>query len=237
MVLARVFELAGMTEGVHFKPQSQIEGGLRPDYQVLLPGGTAIPVDAKVPMAAFLDAQGEADPARRSTLLEQHSRDLRGHVKALGKKDYAGSMDGEIDFTVMFLPGDHLLEAAFHSAPHLQEDAMEHGVLIATPVTLLALLKTVAIYWQQDKLARNAQQIADVAKEYHKRMRTFAGHFEKTGNGLKAAVKAYNNSVGSYLKQVAPQGRRLEDMADIAPNRVITEPQELEQEPREDSLT
>jgi DNA recombination protein RmuC len=237
MVLARVFELAGMTEGVHYKPQSQIEGGLRPDFQVFLPGGeSAIAVDAKVPMAAFLDAQGENDPARRKAFLEKHTQDLRKHVSALCKKDYAANMEGEVDYTVMFLPGDHLLEAAFHSAPHLQEEAMERGILIATPVTLLALLKTVSMYWKHDKLAQNAQEIANVAKEYHKRMRTFVGHIEKTGAGLRSAVKAYNSSVGSYQKQVLPQGRRLEEMAHIEPNRTIEEPQLVEQEPREDSL-
>lgn len=185
-------------------------------------------------MAAFLDAQKEADPARRRAFLEQHARDLRGHVTTLSRKDYAANMAGEIDFTVMFLPGDHLLEAAFHTAPHLQEEAMEHGILLATPVTLLALLKTVAIYWKQDKLARDAQQIADVAKEYHKRMRTFVGHLEKTGDGLKAATKAYNKAVGSYSKQVQPQGRRLEEMTGVAPNRLIEEPLPIEEEPRED---
>jgi len=237
MVLARVFELAGMTEGVHYKSQSQIEDGSRPDFQVFLPGGTAIPVDSKVPMAAFLDAQNEADPARRRAFLEQHARDLRSHVNTLSKKDYAANMHGEIDFTVMFLPGDHLLEAAFHAAPHLQEEAMEHGILIATPVTLLALLKTVAIYWKQDKLARDAQKIADVAKEYHKRMRTFVGHLEKTGAGLRSATKAYNSAVGSYSKQVHPQGRRLEEMTGVAPNRLIEELQPIEEEPREDLHT
>lgn len=237
MVLARVFELAGMTEGVHYRPQKQIDGGQRPDYQVLLPGGTAIPVDAKVPMAAFLDAQSEADPARRRDKLEQHARDLRGHVRTLARKDYADSMDGKIDFTVMFLPGDHLLEAAFHAAPHLQEEAMEQGILIATPVTLLALLKTVAVYWQQDELARNAQEIADVAKEYHNRMRVFAGHFEKIGAGLKTAVKTYNSAVGSYQKKITPQGKRLEKMTSVAPNRVIDEPEAVDLEPREDTLT
>ena len=237
MVLARVFELAGMTEGVHYRPQKEIDSGHRPDYQVLLPGGSAIPVDAKVPMAAFLDAQGETDPARRRDKLEQHARDLRGHIKALARKDYADGMDGKIDFTVLFLPGDHLLEAAFHAAPHLQEEAMTQGILIATPVTLLALLKTVAVYWQQDELARNAQEIADVAKEYHKRMRVFTEHFEKIGTGLKSAVKNYNGAVGSYQKQVTPQGKRLEKMTNIAPNKLIDEPQPVELEPREDLLT
>jgi DNA recombination protein RmuC len=237
MVLARVFELAGMTEGVHYKPQSQIEGGLRPDFQVFLPGGeNAIAVDAKVPMAAFLDAQGESDPSRRRALLEKHTQDLRKHVSALCKKDYAANMEGDVDYTVMFLPGDHLLEAAFHSAPHLQEEAMERGILIATPVTLLALLKTISMYWKHDKLAQNAQDIANVAKEYHKRMRTFMGHIEKTGAGLRSAVKAYNSSIGSYQKLVLPQGRRLEEMAHIEPNRVIEEPQLVEQEPRKDLL-
>jgi DNA recombination protein RmuC len=237
MVLTRVFELAGMTEGVHYRTQKQIEGGQRPDFQVLLPGGEAIPVDAKVPMASFLAAQAENDPGRRREFLEQHARDLKGHVNTLAKKDYAGKMEGEFNFTVMFLPGAHLLEAAFQSAPHLQEEAIARNVLIATPVTLLALLKTVGIYWNQDKLARNAQEIAETAKEYHARLRVFTQHLEKTGAGLKSAVSAYNKAIGSYNRNVLPQGRRLEENADIAANRAIDEPAVVEQEPREDLIT
>lgn len=233
-VVARVFELAGMTEGMHFRTQETTRDGQRPDFLVLLPGGDAIPVDSKVPMAAFLDAQAEQDPARRKELLARHAQDLRGHVRALEKKDYSASVEGEIDFTVMFLPGDHLLEAAYQVAPDLQEDAMRRKVLIATPVTLLALLRTVALYWQQEKLARNAKDIVAVAREYHDRMRVFTEHLSKAGSGLTSAVKSYNAAVGSFNRKVLPQGRRLEDMADVDAGRILKAPEELHLEPRQD---
>lgn len=236
-VVARVFELAGMTEGMHYRTQETTRDGQRPDFLVLLPGGDAIPVDSKVPMAAFLDAQAEQDPARRKKMLVQHAQALRGHVRALEKKDYSSSVEGEIDFTVMFLPGDHLLEAAYQVAPDLQEDAMARGVLIATPVTLLALLRTVALYWQQEKLARNAKEIVAVAREYHGRMKVFTDHLSKAGNGLNTAVKAYNSAVGSFNRKVLPQGRRLEDMADVDPRKVLEAPEELHLEPRADLPT
>ncbi|MGB0953100.1 MAG: DNA recombination protein RmuC [Planctomycetota bacterium] len=233
-VVSRVFELAGMTEGMHYRTQETTKDGQRPDFVVLLPGGDAIPVDSKVPMAAFLDAQSEQDPARRKQLLTQHAQDLRGHVRTLEKKDYSSSVEGEIDFTVMFLPGDHLLEAAYQVAPDLQEDAMTRGVLIATPVTLLALLRTVSLYWQQKKLERNAKDIVEVAREYHGRMKVFTDHLSKAGNGLNTAVKAYNSAVGSFNRKVLPQGRRLEEKADVDPRKTLVAPEELTTEPRTD---
>ncbi|MFK5957134.1 MAG: DNA recombination protein RmuC, partial [Planctomycetota bacterium] len=212
-VLQKVFELAGMTEGMHFRTQVTTSDGQRPDFLVMLPGGDAIPVDSKVPMAAYLDAQAEQDPTRKKELLVQHAQDLRTHVRALQRKDYAASVEGNVDFTVMFLPGDHLLEAAYQANPQLQEEAMEKKILLTTPVTLLALLRTVALYWQQEKLAKNAAEIASLAKEYHARVSKFTEHMSKTGSGLNTAVKAFNSAVRSYNSRVLPQGKRLEDLA------------------------
>ena len=149
-VLERILELAGMTKDMHYTVQGTVGDGVRPDFQILLPGGDVIPVDSKVPMAAFLDAQKEEDSTKRAQLLKQHAVDVMKHVKALAKKDYAKDVQGEIDFTVMFLPGDHLLSATFEHDQHLQEKAMEARVLIATPVTMMALLRTVDLYWQQE---------------------------------------------------------------------------------------
>ncbi len=233
-VLQRVFELAGMTEGMHYRCQQTTEDGQRPDFLVLLPGGDAIPVDSKVPMAAFLYAQAESDPARRKELLHQHALDLRAHVRTLERKDYSAGVTGDIDFTVLFLPGDHLLDAAYQAMPQLQEEAMAKKVLIATPVTLLALLRTVSLYWKQEKLARNAARIADLAKVYHHRVRSFTEHFAKAGKGLNSAVKAFNDAVGSYNRNVLPQGRRLEDLADIEPSKAIDEPAPVVLEARQD---
>lgn len=236
-VLQRVFELAGMREGMHFRTQETSGDGLRPDFLVLLPGGAVIPVDSKVPMAAFLDAQAEQDPARRKEFLQQHARDVRKHVRTLAHKEYSAGVEGDVDFTVMFLPGDHLLEAAYQADPRLQEEAMEKGILIATPVTLLALLRTVALNWWQESLAKNAREIVSLAQEYHTRMRKFTEHMAKAGKGLHGAVRSFNDAVGSYNRKVLPQGRRLEELARIDAEKAIEQPSPVELEPRTDLIT
>ena len=233
-VLERILELAGMTKDIHFTVQRSVGDGLRPDFQILLPGGDVIPVDSKVPMAAYLDAQKEEDTAVRAQLLKQHTADVMKHVKDLAKKDYAKNVAGEIDFTVMFLPGDHLLSATFEHDQHLQEKAMEARVLIATPVTMMALLRTVDLYWQQEKIAKNAVEIADTAKEYHERMKVFTEHMNKVGKGLKSSVDSYNKAIGSYNKNVLPQGRRVEQLSAASSAKQLEEPKSLELNVRED---
>lgn len=233
-VLQRVLELSGMKEGVHFTKQEGTEDRLRPDFLVMLPGGEAIPLDSKVPMAAWLDAQQLSSEADRRPLLEKHARDVRDHVRKLGRKDYAASVSGRVQYTVMFLPGDHLLDAAFQINPRIQEEAMQEGVLITTPVTLLALLRTVALYWQQQGLSENAARIAETARTYHERMRTFTEHLSRAGGGLRTAVDAYNKAVGSYNRQVLPQGRRLEELQSVDPQRTLREPEPVDTAVRED---
>jgi DNA recombination protein RmuC len=233
-VLERILELAGMTKDIHFTVQRSVGDGLRPDFQILLPGGDVIPVDSKVPMAAYLDAQKEEDTTVRAQLLKQHTADVMKHVKDLAKKDYAKNVAGEIDFTVMFLPGDHLLSATFEHDQHLQEKAMEARVLIATPVTMMALLRTVDLYWQQEKIAKNAVEIADTAKEYHERMKVFTEHMNKVGKGLKSSVDSYNKAIGSYNKNVLPQGRRVEQLSAASSAKQLEEPKSLELNVRED---
>ncbi|MDE0585967.1 MAG: DNA recombination protein RmuC [Planctomycetota bacterium] len=233
-VLERILELAGMTKDIHFTVQRSVGDGLRPDFQILLPGGDVIPVDSKVPMAAYLDAQKEEDATVRSQLLKRHTADVMKHVKDLAKKDYAKDVAGEIDFTVMFLPGDHLLSATFEHDQHLQEKAMEARVLIATPVTMMALLRTVDLYWQQEKIAKNAVEIADTAKEYHERMKVFTEHMNKVGKGLKSSVDSYNKAIGSYNKKVLPQGRRVEQLSAASSAKQLEEPKSLELNVRED---
>ena len=233
-VLERILELAGMTKDIHFTVQRSVGDGLRPDFQILLPGGDVIPVDSKVPMAAYLDAQKEEDTTVRAQLLKQHTADVMKHVKDLAKKDYAKNVAGEIDFTVMFLPGDHLLSATFEHDQHLQEKAMEARVLIATPVTMMALLRTVDLYWQQEKIAKNAVEIADTAKEYHERMKVFTEHMNKVGKGLKSSVDSYNKAIGSYNKNVLPLGRRVEQLSAASSAKQLEEPKSLELNVRED---
>ena len=228
MLVARIFELAGMKEGVHYLAQKGVESGHRPDFQVLMPGGDAIPVDSKAPAEAFYRAQETDDGKQRRELLSQHAQQVRQHVRQLARKDYSEQVKGKVDFTVLFLPGDHLLDAALHELPQLHEESIHQGVLLATPVTLMALLKTVATYWKQDDLSKRSQELLDVAKEYHKRMKTFVDHFDHMGAGLQRANAAFLKAKTSYDSRVLPQGRRIEELTHLEPKARIPERNEIE---------
>jgi DNA recombination protein RmuC len=212
--LQNIAELAGMTRHCDFETQVVLEGA-RPDMVVNLPGGEGrIPVDAKAPMDAYMRALEASDPAVRSKEFADHADALRKHVLALGKRDYATALGARVDFTVMFIPGDPILAAAFEADPGLQVEAMEKRVLIVTPVTLIALLRTVALYWRQQKLAENAQVLSDAAREFHKRVGVFVKHFAGLGGALDSAMDKYNKAVGSYERMVLPQARRIEELSD-----------------------
>jgi DNA recombination protein RmuC len=212
LALKNVAELAGMTERCDFELQQVVEDQ-RPDMVVRLPGGGQIPVDAKVPLAAFLEAtEGEKTPEQRAELLKQHSAALREHVRALAKRDYTARLGGKVDFTVLFVPADPILAAAFEHDPELQNDALRDKILVATPVTLIALLRTVAIYWRQDTIEKNAAQVADAARELYERVALFADHLEGIGEGIESALGAYNKAISSYQARVLPSGQRLEKL-------------------------
>jgi len=214
MQLQNIAELAGMTKHCDFETQVVLKDGSRPDMIVKLPGVDGqIPVDAKVPMDAYMRALEATDPAVRAAELLAHAAALRKHVLELGRRDYAAALSARVDFTLLFVPGEPILAAAFESAPELQAEAMERRVLIVTPVTLVALLRTVALYWQQQNLAENAHVLWDEAREFHKRVTTFFGHIDGLGRALDSAIDKYNKAVGSYEKKVLPQGRRLEELA------------------------
>lgn len=212
MILRNIVEFAGMTRHCDFFEQKQIAGGGKPDLVVNLPGGGRIPIDAKFPLAAFQDATAAEDPKLRDAKLLQHANDLKEHVKELKRRDYAADLDGEVDFTVLFLPGDHLLAAAYEHNPELQEKALADRILIATPVTLVALLRTVGLYWKQHDLAENAREIQKQAETLHKRVLDFFAHLAGVGKHLGQALDSYNRAVGSYERRVLPAGRQLEQM-------------------------
>jgi len=212
MALRNIVELAGMTQHCDFDEQARTEDGKRPDLIIKMPGKGCIPVDAKFPLAAYQDAHAAEDPKERGILLEKHARDMRDHVRELKRRDYASQLDGDIDFTVMFLPGDHLLAAAFEVKPELQEEALSDRILIATPVTLVALLRTIGLYWRQHDLALGAQDIQRAAEELHNRIKTFADHLVKIGKHLSAAQDTYNSAIGSYERRILPAGRKLEEL-------------------------
>ncbi len=215
MQLRRVVEMAGMVEHCDFDEQVGVdgdEGRLRPDLVVRLPGGKQAVVDAKVPLQAFLDANDATDEAQRKEHLVNHARQLRVHVDALAKKAYWQQFDQSPDFVVAFVPGDPLLAAALENDPSLLEHAVAHHVLLATPTTLIALLRSVAYGWQQEALAENAREVQRMGRDLYKRISTFGDHLARTGRGLNTAVDAYNKAVGSLERQVLPQARRFQEL-------------------------
>ncbi len=215
MQLRRVVEMAGMVEHCDFEQQvttEGVDGRLRPDMVVTLPGARHVVVDAKVPLQAFLDANDAVDESVRRTHLVAHARQLRGHVDALSKKGYWEQFEDSPEFVVAFVPGDALLAAALEHDSSLLEHAVSHHVLLATPTTLIALLRTVAYGWQQEALAENAREVQDMGRELYKRLATFGEHMARTGRSLSGAVDSYNKAVGSLERNVFPQARRFHEL-------------------------
>ncbi len=213
--LRRVVEMAGMLEHCDFDEQvtaTGADGRTRPDMVVHLPGAKHVVVDAKVPLQAFLDANEATDDDLRRTHLVSHARHLRAHVDALAKKAYWQQVADSPGFVVAFVPGDPLLAAALEHDPALLEHAVASHVLLATPTTLIALLRTVAYGWQQEALAENAREVQLMGRELYKRLATFGEHMARTGRSLSGAVDAYNKAVGSLERNVFPQARRFHDL-------------------------
>jgi DNA recombination protein RmuC len=213
--LRRVVEMAGMLPHCDFEEQSTFhtaDGRMRPDLVVHLPGKKTVVVDAKVALDAYLAAVEASDDAACKTKLVQHARQVRTHVDKLAAKSYWMQFSDAPDFVVLFVPGDPLLGAALEHDPGLMEHAVANKVLLATPVTLIALLRAVAYGWQQEALADNARQIAELGLEMQERVVTFASHFGKLGRSLDRAVGAYNDAAGSLEHRVLVQARRFSEM-------------------------
>jgi len=233
--LRRAVEFAGMVEHVDFVQQQTVEtdeGRQRPDLIVHLPGARQIVVDAKAPLDAYLDAVAATSDGARAEALTRHARQVRAHLGKLSQKGYWKSLDEVPEFVVLFLPGDSFYTAALESDPALVEDAFRQSVLIATPSTLVALLKSVYYGWKQEAIARNAKEISEAAATLYKRVRVFTGHLADIGKGLGGAMTAYNEAVGSYQQNVVPQGRRIERLAS-ASDKPITDLEPIETVARE----
>jgi DNA recombination protein RmuC len=235
--LRNLVEAAGMLEHCDFSEEQTLTGdGVkgRVDMVVRVPGGGMIPVDAKVPLAAYWDSLETTDPVEKDRLLKQHVKDVDKHVRDLKDRHYSGQLDAGVDFTVMFIPADPILAAAFERDPELQERAFARKVLIATPVTFLALLRTVSIYWQQQAHAENLQEIIVETRKLYERVATFGGeHLVKMGKGLTSAVRAYNAAVGSYERRVLPVGKKLEDLeATRGTQNKLVGPEEVQEDVR-----
>jgi DNA recombination protein RmuC len=216
--LKRVVELAGMEAYCDFSEQRTFrdeDGAGRPDLTIALPGNSMIFVDAKAPLAAYLEAIDAADEPARRDRLRGHATAMKSHVDALVRKNYQRAA-GSADFVVMFIPGEAFLSAACTENPDLIEYAAAKGVYIASPLTLMALLRSYALGWQQRSQEENAKQIAEVGRELYERVRVFATHLTVIGGSLQKAVGAYNSAVGSLESRLLPQGRKLKEVAALA---------------------
>jgi DNA recombination protein RmuC len=226
MQLRNVVELAGMVRHCDFVEQSSVAGDesvLRPDLVVSLPGGKQVVVDAKAPLQGVLDAYEARDEDERQRHLRDHARLLRKHVKALADKAYWANLDSAPDLVVMFLPGEHLYSAALEVDPALIEDAMARRVLIATPTTLLGLLRSIAYGWQQERVAESAQAISDLGRQLHGRLVKLSSLLATLGTRLNSAVRAYNETVGSYESRVLPAAHRFADHGAVAEGTELPE--------------
>jgi DNA recombination protein RmuC len=240
LTLRRVAELAGMVSQCDFFEQQTGGEQQRPDMIVKLPGGRSLAVDAKVPLAAYLDAEACTDSAAREAALDRHAQQLSRHVAQLSAREYWAQLQPAPEMVVMFLAGDHFLSAALERDPELLERALARKVLIATPVTLISVLKGVAYGWRQEKLARNAEELRRIGAEFYDRLRAFAEVYAESGRHLTRALDAYNRSAGSWDARVLPSLRRMNELgvggADEPPqiprlDGEAREPQELLRRP------
>lgn len=230
MQLERVVEAAGMAEHVDYVTQVTAPGAgpaQRPDLVVRLAGGKQIVVDSKVAFSAYLEAMEARDEPTQAARLRAHARQLRQHVDTLGAKSYWQRFTPTPEFVVCFVPADAFLDAALREQPDLLEHAFSRNVVLATPSTLVALLRTVAYGWRQEALAENAAVIHELGTELYRRISTLGGHVDKLGRSLSASVAAYNDAVGSLERRVVATARRMSELGVVAPQTPLNAPEPL----------
>ena len=225
--LRRVVEAAGMSAHCDFSEQTQA-GDVKPDLMVRLPGDRVIIVDAKVPDFDFLNALESADPVKRAEALAVHATKLKGTIKALADRDYPRQFPNALDYVVLFVPAESLFSAALEGDHDLIVWAAEKRILLATPASLIALLRSVAVSWQQHAQTQNAREIAEAAQELYARVATFTEHFEKIGEGLKRANESFNKAVGSYERMIRPAGERVQKLRAATGEKELADVQPLD---------
>jgi len=213
--LKRVVEFSGLSAHCDFVEQAYTEGEdsiLKPDMIINLPGNSHVVVDSKLPLDAYLQALETDDEISRNLLFAKHAKDLRDHVNRLSKKQYWSQFQNTPDFVVLYMEVESALNVALMTDKALLQDAMNNKIILTTPTTLIVVLKSVAMSWQQHTVTENALQIMDAATELHGRLNIFAEHFDRVGNGLKSALKGFNDAIGSWESRVLPAGRKLEQL-------------------------
>ena len=232
--LTNILEMSGLREGIDYVEQDTQSDGKRPDFIINIPGGGKVPIDAKATGKKFLESIEESDDDTRSVLLQQHASAMKDRVKELKSKGYRDSVDGDVEAVVMFVPSEALLAITFDFERDLHEFAMKNDILIASPVSLLALLRTIAFQWRQVEQAQNTREAVEICRELYSRFATWSEHYQKVGDNLKSAIQTYNKSVGSYQTKINPQVRRLNEIRlneDL--NKEIADPSSIDLEIRE----
>ena len=241
MQLRRVVELAGMQEHCDFETQHSTttdEGKkLRPDLVVRLPGGKTIVVDSKTPMDGYLDALEASEDSVRDEALARHARQVRTHIQQLSSKNYTAQFSHSPEFTVLFLPSESFFSAALQSDPSLIERGVEQSVILATPTTLIALLRAVSYGWRQESIAENAREISLLGRTLHERLGKLADHFAKLGRSLGTAVESYNSAIGSVEPRVLITARKFEELKAAPDAATICNLEPIDQNPRSVQLS
>jgi DNA recombination protein RmuC len=234
--LRRVVEMAGMIEHCDFREQQgyRDEAGrsARPDLVVSLPGGQFVAVDAKAPTEAFREAAVEADPAKRDTKLKEHAAKVLGHIETLASREYWAKIQPSPEYVVLFLPGDSFLAAAIESDPSIMDRAISRRVLLATPMTLIALLKAAAYGWRQESMSRGAEEVSRLGRDLYDRIAVFAGHLGGAAKGLSTAVTHFNKAIGSFEQNLTPSARKFEALG-AKGTKEIEDPERVELEVRD----
>lgn len=235
MLLDRLLEKAGMVRGVHYNTQTSLtgEGGsrLRPDIIISLQDGFRIAIDAKAPIHDILDDMD--DPEKQDQIRTRLAEQVRKHIRDLGSKSYQDALGGEVDFTVLFLPGEHLFSLALSGDPDLIDRAADNNIILSSPSLMMSLLRVVHLSWRQGELAENAQKIADTGRDLYKSLSVFAGHLDKVGTHLGRSVGSYNDALGSLERNVMSKARKFEDLQAIHASEILSEPKDIDIQPRE----